>query len=121
VVAGHGGHHVCPAHAGFGLVPAFAAIVGDHDAAQLIGDLPRTVGILLDDHNLVPGSEELAGQVIAHLSASDDDHVHAPNLLTGVAHGADPCRLRLAVLELDTFLLARGGASDRVGSAARGW
>ncbi len=76
VVAGDGGHHVGAAHAGLRLVSALAAVVGDDDAAQLVGDLARAGRVLLDDDDLVPGGEQLLGQVVADVAAADDHDVH---------------------------------------------
>ena len=85
VVAGDRRHDVGARHAGLRLVAPFAAVVGDHDAAQLVGDRPGAARVLLDHDDLVARGEQLLGQVVADVSAADDDHVHQPASPSGRA------------------------------------
>jgi hypothetical protein len=53
-----------------------AAVVGDDDAAELVGDETGASRVLLDDDHLVAGREQLLGQVVADVPATDDHDVH---------------------------------------------
>ena len=85
VVAGDRGHDVGPVRAGLAEVLALAAVVGDDDRADLVGDLLRARLVLLQEHDLMAGLDELLGQVIADLAAADDEHEHGSGLPGAVA------------------------------------
>ena len=55
---------------------ALAAVPGEHDGAHLVGDLARPRPVLLQQHQLMAGREELLGEVVADLAAAHDDDVH---------------------------------------------
>ena len=76
VVAGDRGHDVGPGAAGLAEVLALAAVVGDHDRADLVGDLVRPGAVLLHEDDLVAVLDELLGQVVADLPAADDEDEH---------------------------------------------
>ena len=55
VVAGHRRHDVRPVAAGLAEVLALAAVVGDDDRADLVGDLRRALAVLLHERDLMAG------------------------------------------------------------------
>ena len=95
VVAGHCRHDVSPVRARLAEVLALAAIVGDHDRPDLVGDLvgPRTV--LLHQDDFVAGLDQLLGQVIADLATANDQNEHRLRLPARVRLGRR-CTDRLA-------------------------
>src|SRR5712671_2913008 len=85
VVARHGGDDVSAVAAGLPEVLALAAIVGNDDGTDLVGDLTRPLKLLLHEHDLMAGLDELLGQVIADLAAADDQYEHDQTSLAGTA------------------------------------
>ena len=66
--------------AGLAEVLALAAVMGDDDRADLVGDLVRPRPVLLHEDDLVAALDELLGQVVADLAAADDEHEHGSGL-----------------------------------------
>ena len=81
VVAGHRRDDVRAVAAGLAEVLALAAVVRDHDRADLVGDLPRAVAVLFHEGHLVAGFDELLGEVVADLAPADDEYEHGSDLL----------------------------------------
>ncbi len=61
---------------GLAEILAFAAVVRDHDRADLVGDLVGPAPILLHEHHLMAALDELLREVVPDLSAADDEHEH---------------------------------------------
>src|SRR4051812_21342936 len=76
VVAGDGRDDVRPVRPRLAEVLALAAVVRDHDGPDLVRDLRRARGILLEEDDLVARLDELFGEVEADLSSADDEHEH---------------------------------------------
>src|SRR5206468_11501206 len=76
VVAGDRRDDVGTVATGLGEVLALAAVMGDDDRSDLVGDLPGATGILLHQGHLVARFDELLGEVVANLAATNDEHEH---------------------------------------------
>ena len=61
---------------GLAEVLALAAVVGDDDRADLLGDLRGADAVALHEGDLVAGADQLAGEEVTDLAAADDDDEH---------------------------------------------
>ncbi|HEY8801024.1 MAG TPA: NAD-binding protein, partial [Candidatus Limnocylindrales bacterium] len=59
-----------------GEVFALAAVVRDHDRADLVGDLVGPLLVLLQEDHLVAAGDQLLGEVIADFAPTDDENEH---------------------------------------------
>src|SRR5207247_11227445 len=76
VVAGARVADVAAVRASRAEVLALAPVVGHDDGTELVDDLRGARPVLLHEHDLVPALDELLGQVVADLSAADDQDEH---------------------------------------------